>query len=205
MRLSPDLLQSKSIFFNFFYNDDEKPAPRRFSLDFPPAFAYFLGMHRILPSAFHLPPGAFPFCVFLAFAVPISVIDIREQRIPDALSFPCFFLIAAARALFAPETLPLSLWAALAAFLLFALIRARAGGLGAGDLKLAAVMGLACSFPRVIAALFAASLLALAASLPLLIRAKNNAPAGNGSIAAVIPFAPFLCAGVILSYVGFFF
>jgi prepilin signal peptidase PulO-like enzyme (type II secretory pathway) len=152
-----------------------------FFLDFLRASVYFIYMRGDLII----------FVIFIVFAVPISIVDVRERRIPDSLSVPCFLFMLLARLFIAPETLPPSLWASAAALLLFALIRLSAGGLGMGDLKLAALLGLACSFPRFITALLAASLLGLAGVLPLLIRGEGRKFA--------LPFAPFLCAGAVLA------
>jgi leader peptidase (prepilin peptidase)/N-methyltransferase len=153
------------------------------------------------------PPEALLLIIFLAFALPISIIDILRRRIPDRLSFPCFFLLAAARGFAAPETLAPALWGAFAALLLLGLIRAAVGGLGLGDLKLAAVTGVACSFPRVLAALLIASILGLACSLAVLLRAgpKGKARIAGGMRRVSIPFAPFLCGGALLAQLAHFF
>jgi prepilin signal peptidase PulO-like enzyme (type II secretory pathway) len=90
---------------------------------------------------------------------------------------------------YAPETALLFLAAALFAFALFFCVASGTGGLGFGDVKFAAVIGLVCGFPGVLAALLAASVLGLALS-PLFRR-----PDGTR---LPIPFAPFLCAGTLL-------
>jgi prepilin signal peptidase PulO-like enzyme (type II secretory pathway) len=131
-----------------------------------------------------------PLIIFSVFALPVSVIDIRTRRIPDALSASCFVLVFAARLWHSPETAPFFLAAALFAFTLFFCVALGTGGLGFGDVKFAAVIGLVCGFPGVLAALFAASVLGLLASLSPLFRGPDRA--------APIPFAPFLCAGTLL-------
>lgn len=133
--------------------------------------------------------GLLPLAVFLVFALPVSVIDIRTRRIPDALSVPCFLVVLAARLRYSPETTLFFLAAALFAFALFFCVALGTGGLGFGDVKFAAVIGLVCGFPGVLAALLAASVLGLALS-PLF-----RGPDGAG---LPIPFAPFLCAGVLI-------
>ena len=131
-----------------------------------------------------------PFIIFSVFAFPVSIIDIKTRRIPDVLSVSCFLLVFIARLYHSPETMPSFLVAALFAFALFFCIALGTGGLGFGDVKFAAVIGLVCVFPGVLAALFAASVLGLFAAL---------SPPFRGPDGPVpIPFAPFLCAGTLL-------
>ena len=131
-----------------------------------------------------------PFIIFSVFALPVSIIDIKTRRIPDILSVPCFLLVFIARLWHSPETMPFFLAASLFAFTLFFCISLGTGGLGFGDVKFAAVIGLVCGFPGVLAALFTASVLGLIAALSPLFRAPDGT--------APIPFAPFLCAGTLL-------
>jgi Flp pilus assembly protein protease CpaA len=132
-----------------------------------------------------------PFIIFSVFTIPVSIIDIKTRRIPDVLSVSCFLLVFTARLYHSPETMPSFLAAALFAFALFFCIALGTGGLGFGDVKFAAVIGLVCGFPGVLAALFtAASVLGLLATLSPLFRGPDGA--------ASIPFAPFLCAGTLL-------
>jgi prepilin signal peptidase PulO-like enzyme (type II secretory pathway) len=129
-----------------------------------------------------------PLIIFSAFALPVSVIDVKTRRIPDALSVPCFLLVFVARLWHSPETALFFLAAALFAFALFFCVALATGGLGFGDVKFAAVIGLVCGFPGALAALFTASVLGLALS-PLF-----RGPDGSR---LPIPFAPFLCAGTV--------
>jgi prepilin signal peptidase PulO-like enzyme (type II secretory pathway) len=130
--------------------------------------------------------------IFAAFAIPISIIDIRSRRIPDILSFPCFFLILLARLLLVPQPLFGHLAAALFGPLLFLGIRAATRGLGLGDVKFAAIIGLLCGFPGLLAAFLIAALLGIIASLLLIRRdAGRYFP---------IPFAPFLSTGALIAY-----
>jgi prepilin signal peptidase PulO-like enzyme (type II secretory pathway) len=131
-----------------------------------------------------------PFIIFSVFAIPVSIIDIKTRRIPDILSISCFLLVFAARLYHSPETMPFFLAAALSAFALFFCIALGTGGLGFGDVKFAAVIGLVCGFPGVLAALFVASVLGLFAALSPLFRGPDGP--------VPIPFAPFLCAGTLL-------
>jgi prepilin signal peptidase PulO-like enzyme (type II secretory pathway) len=132
------------------------------------------------------------FCIFAAFAIPISIIDIRSRRIPDALSFPCFFLLLLVRLLLVPQPLFSHLAAALFALLLFLGVRAATRGLGLGDVKFAAIIGLLCGFPGLLAAFLIAALLGIIAALLLIRRGAGRS--------FPIPFAPFLTAGALIAY-----
>jgi prepilin signal peptidase PulO-like enzyme (type II secretory pathway) len=130
--------------------------------------------------------------VFAAFALPISVIDLRRLRIPDKLTFPCFFLLLLLYCAAGRERLPNALAAALTSLLLFYAIRLGSRGLGWGDVKYAAVIGLFCGIPGMFAAFFFAALTALLAALV--------SPDLRGPGQKPIPFAPFLSAGAIFAY-----
>jgi prepilin signal peptidase PulO-like enzyme (type II secretory pathway) len=137
-------------------------------------------------------PASIPVLIFIIFAVPISIIDIRSRRIPDYLSIPCFILIFFVRLLFTLQRLPVCLAAALFGVLLFCCVRAATKGLGLGDVKFAAVIGLFCGFPGLLSAFLIAALLGIIAAVPLSLR--------NGGHSRPLPFAPFLSAGAIAAY-----
>jgi prepilin signal peptidase PulO-like enzyme (type II secretory pathway) len=151
----------------------------------------FLLKSNIIPIMNHIPELVI-FCIFAAFAIPISIIDIRSRRIPDVLSFPCFFLLLLARLLLSTQPLFSHLAAALLGPLLFLGVRAATSGLGLGDVKFAAVIGLFCGFPSLLAAFLIAALLGIIATL-LLTRHSACRP-------FPVPFAPFLTAGALLVY-----
>ena len=75
-------------------------------------------------------------------------------------------------------------------FLLAALIRR--GGLGGGDIKLAALIGLVVGFPEVLWALAAGIVAGGIAALILVFLARWE-------IKSHIPYAPFLCLGAIIA------
>jgi prepilin signal peptidase PulO-like enzyme (type II secretory pathway) len=141
------------------------------------------------------PLSPFLLVTFLAFALPISIIDIRALRIPDRLSFPCFFIMLILRLVFGSELLLNSLGAALFSGLVFYAVRAGTGGLGLGDVKYAAVIGLFCGIPGIFAAFFFAALTALVAALAIPRFRPGPSP-------RPIPFAPFLSAGAVFAYAG---
>jgi prepilin signal peptidase PulO-like enzyme (type II secretory pathway) len=129
--------------------------------------------------------------IFLAFALPASAIDIRSQRIPDLIVFPCFATIFIFLLIAQTEALPNRLAAALLSALFFFALRRFAGGLGLGDVKFAALIGLCCGLPLACAAFLAAALTGIAGCLV----------SRRGGKEKPLPFAPFLAAGTIAAFV----
>jgi prepilin signal peptidase PulO-like enzyme (type II secretory pathway) len=131
--------------------------------------------------------------IFLAFALPASVIDARSYRIPDLLVFPCFaavfFFLLNAQI----DVLPNRLAAALLSGLFFFIIRRCVGALGLGDVKFAMLIGLCCGLPWACAAFLVAAMTGIA--LILIVRR------GEQERRKPLPFAPFLSAGVIAAFV----
>jgi prepilin signal peptidase PulO-like enzyme (type II secretory pathway) len=131
--------------------------------------------------------------IFLAFALPASAIDIRSYRIPDLLVFPCFAIIFIVLFNSQINLLPNRLAAALLSGLFFSIIRGLTGGLGLGDVKFAALIGLCCGLPWTCAAFLAASVTGIAGFL--------IARRGGQKRGVPLPFAPFMTAGVIAAFV----
>jgi prepilin signal peptidase PulO-like enzyme (type II secretory pathway) len=138
-------------------------------------------------------PFAMPLLLlFTAFAAPVSVIDIRTRRIPDVLTFSAAIVVLLFYCMVNPARLPNALIAAALGAGLFFLIRRITRGLGMGDVKYAALMGLVCGLPALFTAFFAAAVLGLVTALVLkLLDGKHR----NRRI----PFAPFLSAAVIIA------
>ncbi|WP_307796256.1 prepilin peptidase [Amycolatopsis sp. 195334CR] len=83
----------------------------------------------------------------VAFAVPLTVVDLRERRLPDALTLRAYPIFAAALAFAAIEGGAELLWGALLGGLVFGGLHAVTHrviphALGAGDVKLAGSLGL---------------------------------------------------------------
>jgi leader peptidase (prepilin peptidase)/N-methyltransferase len=123
--------------------------------------------------------------------IPILVIDLEHHRVLNKLSYPAIGLALAA-AVIAPGRSP---WEMLAGgglgfglFLLLAVVYP--AGMGMGDVKLAAFIGLAVGTPQVLLALFLAFLFggALSGILVLVKAIGRRDP---------IAFAPFLAAGAM--------
>ena len=154
-------------------------------------------------AALGLTPAAVP-AVYLAAVTPELVrIDLREHRLPNRIVLPgvAVGLASAGLSWAVTSVAPLvPLVAALATAGLFALL-ALGGGVGMGDVKLAAVIGLAS--PTVVIALtapLAAFLLGgVAASIVLL----RGLVAGRGPEArrARLAFGPYLLAGYVAALV----
>jgi leader peptidase (prepilin peptidase) / N-methyltransferase len=132
--------------------------------------------------------------VLVLLVVPAALIDLEHRIIPNRLTLPGAVLaLAIGLALDAPGE-PERLIAAAAAggFLLIAAL-AYPGGMGMGDVKLAAVMGLCLG-----AAVAPAVLIALVSGVALgvLIIARRGAAAGRKT---AIPFGPFLALGAVIA------
>jgi prepilin signal peptidase PulO-like enzyme (type II secretory pathway) len=129
---------------------------------------------------------------FLAFALPASAIDLRTFRIPDLLVFPCFAIVFIFLLNSQIDILPNRVAAALLSGLFFFIIRRIAGGLGLGDVKFAALIGLCCGLPWACVAFLAAALTGIAA---VLIVRRGKTERSNP-----LPFAPFLTVGVVVAF-----
>lgn len=144
-------------------------------------------------------------CLVYAFAgvlaVPLTVIDWCEHRLPRLLSWPLlagviigFTILCLARHDLEPGVRAgASLLAAGGLFLVLA--AASSGGVGAGDLVVAAVVGAVAGWigwPQVAGALLVASLLAL---LLVVIPGSHRR---DESGAAAVPFGPCLLGGALV-------
>jgi leader peptidase (prepilin peptidase)/N-methyltransferase len=131
--------------------------------------------------------------LFLLFAVPISFFDIREFRIPDALSLGGMALFLLLRLLL-PGGDPLIAAAECATgFAAFWLVhRFTKGRMGLGDAKYSALIAVAVGLQGWFLALFVASV----AGILFFLAFMGLRKADRGTR---IPFAPFLSLGAALS------
>jgi leader peptidase (prepilin peptidase)/N-methyltransferase len=130
---------------------------------------------------------------FVALLVPIALIDLERQIIPNRLTGPGALAAIAILAATRPHSLPehLIAGAAAAAFLLGALL-AYPAGMGMGDVKLAGMMGLYLGrsvAPAMLAALFAGTLAGV------VIIAIKGVAAGRKT---KVPFGVFLAFGSLV-------
>jgi leader peptidase (prepilin peptidase)/N-methyltransferase len=138
-------------------------------------------------------PDTFRLLLFSAAALPIVFIDLRTYRIPDVLSLGGFAVLLLLDAIIAPRSLPTGLLVAALAASLFLVLRAATHGLGLGDVKLAALIGLFVGPAGLIPALIVAALGGLAfAAYAVLARGR--------SMRQKVPFAPFLVVGAYAAY-----
>jgi leader peptidase (prepilin peptidase)/N-methyltransferase len=133
--------------------------------------------------------------VLVTFLVPIAVIDLDLKIIPNKLTGPAAVLAVAPVAVLEPRHLPEYLAAGAGALLFFylpALIHKK--GMGMGDVKLAAVLGLYLG--RAVApALFIALILGVVVGAAII--ASKGVSEGRR---AKVPFGPFLAAGGLVAF-----
>jgi leader peptidase (prepilin peptidase)/N-methyltransferase len=135
---------------------------------------------------------------FVTMLVPVALIDLERRIIPNAILAPAALVAVVLLAALDPGALPEHLIAGAAAgsfFLLAALAHPR--GMGMGDVKLAAVMGLYLG-RGVAPAVFAALVLGVALAAVIVYR-RGIA----GARKTAVPFGPFLAlGGLIAMFVG---
>jgi leader peptidase (prepilin peptidase)/N-methyltransferase len=131
---------------------------------------------------------------FVTLLVPVALIDLEHRIIPNRLLAPGAVVGVAILALAAPSSLPEHLIAGGAAGLFFLLaVLAYPRGMGMGDVKLAAVMGLYLGrsvAPALLVALIAGTLVGA------VIIARKGAAEGRKT---AVPFGPFLALGGIVA------
>jgi leader peptidase (prepilin peptidase) / N-methyltransferase len=128
--------------------------------------------------------------IFVAALVAITLIDLEHRIIPNRILAPLAVAAITLTALFEPHQLPERLLAAAAAggLLLIAAL-AYPAGMGMGDVKLAAVMGLVLGravAPALLVALLAGTLAGIG------VMARRGVREGRRT---AIPFGPFLALG----------
>jgi leader peptidase (prepilin peptidase) / N-methyltransferase len=130
--------------------------------------------------------------VFVTMLVAITLTDLEQRIIPNRILFVAAVFGAAIAALADPGSLPeRAIAAAAAGGFLFLAALAYPRGMGLGDVKLAAVMGLFLGrnvAPAILVALLAGSLVGLA------MIAREGAAARK----TAIPFGPFLALGGVV-------
>jgi leader peptidase (prepilin peptidase) / N-methyltransferase len=137
----------------------------------------------------------FYFCLLLV----IGVIDLEHQLILNRLVYPAAPIAAALSLLaFRLDMVPdieraaIGLAIGLVLFLLIALLSR--GGMGLGDVKMAALVGIILGYPNVLVAIFLAIIAGGIIALILLATRKKGRRQG-------IPFGPFLALGTMLALI----
>lgn len=132
--------------------------------------------------------------VLVLFLVPMALIDLDHRIIPNTLTAPAAVVAVALGVALDPSGEPERLIAGVAAggmFLLAAL--ARPGGMGMGDVKLAAVLGLFLGGTVAVALMTA---LLLGTVVGAIVIARVGAAAGRKT---AVPFGPFLALGGVVA------
>jgi leader peptidase (prepilin peptidase) / N-methyltransferase len=131
--------------------------------------------------------------VFLAALVAITVIDLRHQIIPDAITLPGIVVGLATSLTMGRISWVDSLGGILLGGGLFvAIILVSRGGMGGGDLKLGAMLGAFLGWQALLVALFVSVMLGGICAVTLLV---------SGQVARkdAIPFGPFLALGGVVA------
>jgi leader peptidase (prepilin peptidase)/N-methyltransferase len=134
--------------------------------------------------------------LLVAFLVPLTLVDLAVRRLPNRLTGPAAVVAIVVGSLLDPGGELERLLAGAAAggcFLLAAL--ASPAGMGMGDVKLAAVLGLFLG-EEVAVALFVALLAGVAVGLVIIVR--KGARAGRKTVLA---FGPFLALGGVAAVI----
>lgn len=125
--------------------------------------------------------------VAITLLVFSSVFDLKYMILPD---FSTLVLIVLALIINWQNW-----WIGLAAasFLLFLNLITKGKGMGMGDVKLAAFMGLLLGWPKIMVAMYAAFIVGAVVGVFLIVRGKIKKK-------SLIPFGPFLIGGTLLSW-----
>ena len=142
-----------------------------------------------------------PMALIAALAIPLSVTDIREHRLPNRYTY---FLIATAIAGTLLATLLGAFWLAFASGIAMGIVTAfvgyllaRFGAIGMGDVKLLIAMHICLGWHSPVLVLFSLSLgLALASAIGLI-----GLVIGKLNPRTLIPLGPYLLIGfLVVSY-----
>ncbi|UFJ59953.1 prepilin peptidase [Anoxybacillus sediminis] len=129
--------------------------------------------------------------LLIVFSLLVSLTDVLFRRIPNAVLLAALPVLSALHWLKHPDAWLSSLLAGGFGLLLFGTISAvRPDVVGMGDAKLAGVLAAAVGWRTFAAGLTVGSALALAAGVLMLLD-------GQARRGASLPFAPFLCAGIL--------
>ncbi|MBI2934347.1 MAG: prepilin peptidase [Chloroflexi bacterium] len=149
--------------------------------------------------AFHLygiGPGFMTIAVYGLIFLLIGVIDLEHQLILDMIVYPAVPLALALNFVLArPGLVSGLIGAAAGVALMLVIYLVSRGGMGMGDVKMAALIGATAGFPFVFVALFLGMILGgVAGGLILLLGMKKRKDA--------IPFGPFLSLGAFANLVA---
>lgn len=143
-------------------------------------------------QGYGLSPRFFYLAFTSSFFLLAALVDLKYRLVLNALIYPAGVLALLSHAMPPGRETLLSLMGGAFGLLPFLLaILLKPDGIGAGDVKLATLIGLVVGFPQVVYALVIAVLAGgIAVAVLLLTR--------RWKLTSYIPYAPFLCLGAIL-------
>ena len=151
------------------------------------------GLLALLNVRFGISWQLVPAAVACLFFLLVAIVDLKHRLVLNAMVVPAGGLVLLARAIASWDDLWLALIGSVIGcfpFLLTALVKP--AGMGGGDVKLAALVGMTVGFPEVVWAMVLAILSGGIVSLLLLLSRK-------WTTGDVLPYAPFLCSGAIVA------
>jgi leader peptidase (prepilin peptidase)/N-methyltransferase len=181
----------------------KQPISRKYPLiELSTAFLFMLSFTPGPDPKFGI--GNFALAAMAVITVPLILIDLRLHRLPNALTYPtAVFLLALL--LIGPfaggswqQSLNVLLQGLVPAASLLAIGLLSRGGMGLGDVKLAAIMGWSAGWfglAATVTGFASAFLLGGAYAVIVLVTRK-------GSRKSAIPFGPFLLAGFWIAFAG---
>ncbi len=147
-------------------------------------------------------PAAAAWCVALALLLAMALIDLDTKYLPDDLNGPLLWIGLVVAALGWTVPLHTALWGAVAGYLPlwlvskgYKLVRG-IDGMGGGDLKLLAALGVWLGWHAVLPIILIASIVGVCVTVPAKLLARH----GDGHR---YPFGPFLIGGgIVVIFVG---
>ena len=132
---------------------------------------------------------------YCSFLLLIAVIDLRHRLVLNVLIYPAAVVALLLRFVPPGEDALTTLLGGAVGLTFFSLVALlRRGGMGAGDVKLAALIGLMVGFPQVVWALTLGILAGGAVALFLFLTHLKD-------LKSYMPYAPFLCLGAAITLV----
>jgi len=141
---------------------------------------------------------SFFYLIFSCFLIVIFVYDLKHYIIPDRVIYPAIVLALLYQVIEGTGSVAgigqYSVLSAVgvAAFFLAIVLVSRGRWMGAGDIKLAFLMGLLLGWPDILVALFLAFFIGAIVGLGLMV-------SGQKGLKSEIPFGPFLVTGTFLA------
>jgi prepilin signal peptidase PulO-like enzyme (type II secretory pathway) len=129
--------------------------------------------------------------VMYAFFALITIMDYKYRVILNILTYPGVVIALVINLVILRQPiLPIALGMVFAFGVFYLTAMIKPGGLGGGDVKLAALLGAAFGFPQVLFVLIVSAAASAIAIVLLVARRSSPRP--------TIPYAPFLCLGAVV-------